>query len=139
MDDCIEWSGARNSKGYGHCRDPITKRTRRVHRVAWEQTHGPIPDGMYVLHRCDNRACINVEHLFLGTQADNMADMRAKGRAKTAPGEQQGQHKLTEAQVREIRLAYAAGGITHAALALRYGVVVSTVSNILTRRTWKHV
>ena len=64
------------------------ERGRRVyaHRWAWEQANGPIPDGMMVLHRCDNPACWNIDHLFLGTQADNMADMRAKKRGNPGPG-----------------------------------------------------
>jgi len=79
---CLEWQGARLASGYG-----LIGRGRRdegmayVHRLAWELAHGPIPDGMFVCHHCDNPPCCNVEHLFLGTHADNMADMVTKGRA----------------------------------------------------------
>jgi hypothetical protein len=59
---------------------------RRSHRVAWELTHGPVPDGLHVLHRCDTPSCCNVAHLFIGTHDDNMADMAAKGRARTVNG-----------------------------------------------------
>jgi hypothetical protein len=74
---CIE-AGARSDTGYGR----VTHEGKQwaAHRLAWTLAHGPIPDGMLVLHHCDNRACWNVEHLFLGSQADNMADMVAKGR-----------------------------------------------------------
>lgn len=76
---CWEWTGACVTKGYGH----ITSGRGRqitVHRVAFELTNGPIPAGMFVLHRCDNPPCFNPEHLFLGTNLDNMRDAKSKGR-----------------------------------------------------------
>lgn len=84
---CLEFQGARDSKGY--CRLAVggeagtfkPRKTVLAHRAAWELANGPIPDGMNVLHECDNPPCCDVKHLFLGTIADNNADMRAKGRA----------------------------------------------------------
>lgn len=78
MDGCIEWKGARNPQGYGQkC---IKGKRYRTHRLAWEWANGPIPEGLFVLHKCDNPPCCNPDHLFLGTQTDNMQDMLAKGR-----------------------------------------------------------
>lgn len=75
---CWEWSGGRNPvSGYGQTPENVA-----AHRVAWEIANGPIPDGQWVLHKCDNRPCCNPDHLMLGTQADNIADMKAKGRAR---------------------------------------------------------
>lgn len=75
---CIEWTGYRDRQGYG--RRSIRRRLFLVHRLAWEEANGPIPDDLCVLHACDNPPCMNPEHLFLGTRADNNADMDAKGR-----------------------------------------------------------
>ena len=80
--DCIEWSGSLNSQGYG--RLVIRGKEYRAHRIVWEETNGPIPDGMCVCHHCDNPPCVNVEHLFLGTPKDNTRDAQQKGRIPTA-------------------------------------------------------
>jgi hypothetical protein len=79
--DCQVWTGSTHSFGYGWIRLGGRKgRTLLVHRVAYEERHGPIPDGLFVLHRCDNPPCVADEHLFLGTAADNAHDMCSKGR-----------------------------------------------------------
>lgn len=75
---CIEWSRGTDRNGYGVI--SVNGKNRYTHRYAWELAHGPIPDGLYVLHHCDNPPCGNTAHLFLGTDMDNMADRRAKGR-----------------------------------------------------------
>ena len=77
MGDCILWIGAKSGL-YGQI--SVGGKLKRAHRVAWEKENGSIPEGLYVLHHCDNPPCVNVDHLFLGTQADNMRDMSEKGR-----------------------------------------------------------
>jgi DNA invertase Pin-like site-specific DNA recombinase len=103
-----------------------------IHRWVWEQINGPIPKGMVIMHTCDNPPCFLYDHLRLGTQAENMADMRAKGRWKPNPN---GRRKLTVEQVAEIRAALAAGE-TQQRIAERYGVWQSNISWIKRGKTW---
>lgn len=130
-DACWPWMGARNKKGYGFLN--WMGKMRLVSRLVWEQANGPIPAGMKVCHKCDNPPCRNESHLFLGTNADNLADMASKGRA--ARGEAHSQSRLTEEQVIAIR---AASG-TLSAIAARFGVGKTTVAEILRRETWRHL
>lgn len=81
--ECVEWTGCRNEYGYGLV--SVARRSRRAHRVSWELANGPAPAGLCVLHRCDNPPCVDPAHLFLGTPADNTADMIAKGRDYRGP------------------------------------------------------
>src|SRR5687768_5479110 len=78
LSGCIEWTGSKNEKGYGLI--GVNGVTKKVHRIRWELLYGTIPSGKHVLHKCDNRACINISHLFLGTHDDNMTDMNRKNR-----------------------------------------------------------
>jgi len=79
--DCWLWTGCVTTFGYGFYRWKKPNKMVHTHRIAWELEHGPIPEGMHVLHKCDVRPCCNPAHLWLGTHQENMADMRAKGRA----------------------------------------------------------
>lgn len=141
-ESCWEWTRATTPTGYGIF---VFGKDQRAHRVSWVFTHGSIPDGMRVLHRCDNRKCVNPDHLFLGTQADNNADMVAKGRhwTRTKPeiivrGEDKPNCKLNDASVRAIRADRVAGESIHA-LARRFGVSRNTVKAVLAWTTWRHV
>lgn len=139
---CWPWTRAFFKQGYGAIGDE-TRKPQKAHRVAWQLTNGPIPSGFCVLHRCDNRACCNPAHLFLGTIGENNTDMWSKGRGvhpDHAPrGIESGKAKLTEAQVLEIRARYAQGGIFHWQLALEYGVTRSNIGAIITRKSWRHI
>ena len=132
---CVIWTGYLNAKGYGT--RWVGGRTVLAHRHAWTEAYGD-PGAWHVCHRCDVPACINVAHLFLGTNADNNADKVAKGRQARQPcnqGERHGSAKLTEDVVREIR----ASPETNAAIARRLGIAPSNVSNIRLRKGWAHI
>lgn len=139
LDDCWEWKASSKPNGYGQF--GIRGRNRYAHRISWERFTGkPIPEGMCVLHRCDNKLCVNPDHLFLGTIADNNADMTEKGRrARGAPlaskGEAHGMSKLTREQVLEIR---SREGETQQSLADEFGISDVQIGRILSRKSWSH-
>lgn len=133
LQGCWEWTGAIRN-GYGVI--GLGGRGAGVvgaHRLSWEWHHGPIPEDLWVLHRCDNRRCVRPDHLFLGTNADNHADMWSKGRGYVHPTA-----KLQPDDVRAIRAALAAG-VSQNELARRYGVWPGQIWNIAHGITWKHV
>jgi hypothetical protein len=133
--ECWLWTGGGNIHGYGKLR--LGNKHLAAHRVAWELTNGAIPDGLSVLHKCDVRACVRPEHLFLGTQQDNMRDCANKGRQ--ALGERNNHAVLNAADVAAIREQHAAGGVTQAALARAYGVKPGTILAIIRHVNWRHV
>ncbi len=140
-DGCWAWTGAKNKHGYGTF-ETVRLRARAVkyaHRVAWELTNGPIPPGMCACHHCDNPSCVRPGHLFLGSRADNLADMTAKGRRVAPPvrrGVANNNAKLTAGVVSEIRAA-GERGARPADIAETFGICRSQVSHILARRVWK--
>ena len=130
-EDCWVWQGGKTRGGYGTI--AISKRPRiqmRAHRQAWVLTHGPIPEGLWVLHHCDNRPCVNPAHLFLGTAADNTADMFAKGRASVRSNEASTLARLTDAQVADIRRLYDEG-VPSKVLAVEYGILGTYVTDLV--------
>ena len=135
---CIEFAGYRDEKGYG--RQTINGVSDRAHRHAYRKHHGPIPKGMVVRHTCDNPPCIRKEHLVLGTQLDNMRDAVERNRFPDRKGEANDNASLTEDTVREIKKALQEPywGIVRA-LARRYSVTESIITNIKTGRTWTSV
>jgi DNA-binding MarR family transcriptional regulator len=133
---CWLWTGSLASRGYGQIKI-ATRISRRSHRLAWELTNGPIPRGLFVCHRCDNRRCVNPDHLFLGTNQDNMDDMKQKGRSPRYGGAKSHKAKLTESDVQAIRADYSTGSVTMRSLADRFGVTVTNVSDILKGHTWR--
>ncbi len=130
---CWLWTGASIS-GYGAVNLGVEGGVALAHRVLWEITFGPIPAGLFACHRCDVRRCVNPHHLFLGTNADNMADCHAKGRE--SHGSKRPAAKLTEEQVREIR-ARSATGESNKDLAREYGVVRQIISSIALGKAWR--
>jgi len=165
-DGCWFWLGARNSDGYGSFN--IGNHGTGAHRIAYTLEVGNIPQGVSVLHSCDNRACVRPGHLFLGTQQDNVTDMMKKGRGNKASGDQNasrlypGIHrwgpthtlrlhperqargervakaKLTSTQVIEIRTQWKQGMSQHA-LARKFGVTLSCIHWIVSGKTWRHL
>lgn len=124
---CALWQGMTNHKGYGMIRCGGLMMT--VHRAAYTLRHGPIPDGMHVLHKCDQRTCSTDECLFLGTNADNIADKCAKDRSGKS---------LTIEKVKEIRALVRAGASQHSVARL-FSVHQSNISKAVTGARWAHV
>lgn len=130
---CWLWDGSYSTTGYGQF--SIGLRPKKAHRVSWLLHRGPIPKGSFVLHRCDNPACVNPEHLEIGSHRKNMDDMRQRGHARGGrPGI--GNPKITEQQAAEIRRRYE-NGETYAGLAAAYGLrSKNSIANIVRGITW---
>lgn len=133
--ECWEWLRSRSKAGYGNF--TFDMKVRYAHRVAMELVVGrALASREHVCHRCDNRGCVNPNHLFIGTAKDNMADCAAKRR--TAHGERNGKTFFTEDQILEIRLLLGTG-MTQRAIGMRFGVSQQTISSIATGRAWKYM
>lgn len=130
--ECWIWQGGRDTSGYGK----LTPDSR-AHRISWELNVGPVPEGLWVLHRCDNPPCVRPDHLFLGTLQDNVADMVSKGRG--VAGVRHPMAKVTPEIVLAIRTRYSAGNVTQHALAREYGLVQSQISHIVRGKQWSSV
>lgn len=134
MSGCWLWTGAQGKYRHG-----FVYRRGKVevaHRVSWEMERGPIPDGLQVLHKCNTGCCLNPDHLYIGTPADNGRDMKNCGSRKGKNvGEDHYSSKLTKDEVIAIR----ASNESRSALARKYGVRKQSIDNIVHRRSWKHV
>ena len=147
---CREWLAFKGRKGYGSFR--VGKKGTKAHRFMWELTNGSIPRGMLICHKCDNTSCVEISHLFLGTNKDNMRDMRLKGRSakgdkngrRTKPesivrGERNGRAKLTETEVLQLRGMYKTGKYSQEQLGKQFNIGERSISDIVRYVVWKHV
>ena len=137
---CAVWIGGCNRDGYGHTSH--NGKHFRANRLVWVLTNGELEPGQCVLHRCDNPPCIRLEHLFLGTHNDNMADRAAKGRTvppTPMPGEAHPGAKLTQEQVNEIKRRYEGILGQQRALAREFGVSYALINRIILGKCWRNV
>ena len=133
-DGCWIWTGAHYRSGHGH--SYFKGKYVGAHRLSWILENGEIPEGTNVCHHCDNPPCVNPDHLFLGSQADNMRDMRQKNRG--AKGETHGSAKLSLEKVIEIKLALKQGR-TQASVAVEYQVGRAQISRIASGKRWQNL
>lgn len=138
---CWVWKRSKNKQtGYGACVGPKPKQQNTAHRLSYELYYGEIPSGLHVCHRCDNPPCCNPAHLFLGTVRDNMQDMIAKGRAN-----HEGKHpnpagrKLSESQVKEIKIKILSGKQTLISIAKEYNINISSIKRIKKGESWENI
>lgn len=134
---CWLWHGATERRfGYGKFR--LNGASINSHRAAWELFNGQIPKGMFVCHKCDVPACVNPDHLFIGSSDDNNKDRAAKGRTVTRLGEVNNMSKLSEDDVRTIRDLYTSG-VNGVEIAKRFPVNHCAIYDIINNKTWRHV
>lgn len=137
LGQCWEWvASCYKCSGYGQ----FGVKTKKVtaHRFSWELLNGKVLNGLFVLHKCDNRKCVNPQHLFLGTAKDNTQDMMSKNRHPRISyyGDTNPHHKLTQEQVRFIRDNYVRGKNTYKHFATMFNVSVSCICSVITRDSW---
>jgi hypothetical protein len=134
--DCWEWRNYRNALGYGVI--GVGGKPKLAHRIAWELSNSKaVPNGALVCHKCDNPACCNPSHLWLGSNNENMQDMVSKGRSRSLRGAENPNSKLSANDVLSIRTRYTAGGISQQALADEYGVSQRAISLVVRRETYR--
>lgn len=139
---CREWQGSVSSDGYGMVGMRFSEKyakygNTKVHRISYLEFVGEIPEGMHVLHKCDNRKCINPNHLFLGTNADNVRDRNNKNRQTR--GEKHPHAKLTEVKVKKMRALYETGNYYKADLGRLFNITQQAAGDIILKKTWKHI
>jgi len=134
---CWEFTGQISTRGYGRV-DLEGGVATQAHRFSWELTHNKIPEGLMCLHKCDNRVCVNPNHLYLGTAAQNSQDMVNKNRQSRQKGEKSGRAKLTNATVKEARKLWSKG-VMQKDIAEKLGVTHTSIWQVINGKTWKHV
>lgn len=133
---CWEWTSSKHNKGYGQL--SVNGSTKTAHRMSWMiHNNSDIPSDMCVCHSCDNPSCVNPDHLFLGSHADNVNDKVSKNRH--AVGEKHGMSKLTDEDIRCIRIARSVDRLSCEKIALRYNVAYSVIERICRKQIWTHV
>jgi len=138
VDECWEWVANKDSHGYGCIK--INNKTRGAHRVMYELVNQvALVHKEFVCHSCDNPACVNPAHLFIGTHTENMKDMVNKGRSYKPKGESNSNSKVTEEDVLTMREMYSTGNYTQAELCDRYPIKKSQMSNILRGDNWREL
>jgi len=135
--ECVVFTGCRDACGYGRINGPNGKLVR-IHRQVWKEAHGEIPAGMVICHKCDNPACYRLDHLFIGTQVDNIKDMDFKNRRRTLIGSQHTHAKLTESVVVQIKNKLR-NGASIASLARLHAVSEGAIAHVKHGRHWTHV
>lgn len=138
-ESCWNWKASKDRYGYGQL--TCQGKHRMAHHVAYELTKGAIPDGLCVLHHCDNPSCVNPEHLYLGTHRHNTQDMMQRGRNQCGrfPGSTNPTSKLTEEDVKTIRWMHENGTLSNQAIADHFGVTGALIGMIVKRKIWKHI
>ena len=135
--ECWEWQGSKIRDGYGHIRDKEQK-YQMAHRISWQLFNGEIPNGLWVLHKCDNPSCVNPNHLEIGTASKNTLDAYKRGRMNKK-GEKNSLAKLTVITVQEIKKLYKNYDLTQKRLAKKFGIGQSAISRIVNNKRWTHI
>jgi len=125
---CWKWIGTKNKKGYGMM--VYKGRIHASHRVSWQEFYGEIPEGMLICHKCDNPSCVNPDHLFVGSNQDNMDDMKQKGRASKSKDKQKSRRKISREKELEIIERYKTSNVTQKSLANEFGIALNHVRRL---------
>lgn len=135
---CLIWTGMKDHHGYGMVK--LAGRMQRAHRLMYGVHHGEIPDGLVVMHSCDNPSCVEISHLSAGTQRDNIDDMVEKGRSRRLLGEMNPKSKFTRDQISEIRRRFIKYDRVHGAapMAREFSVSKTAILDVIHRKNWSH-